>query len=55
LALIETWAGIALAYCTDWPATFWIVTLGCVGYVASAFVRRPARSGSTNLPTVTEK
>ena len=55
LALIETWAGIALAYRTDWPATFWIVTLSCVVYFASAFVRRTARSGSTNLRTLTGK
>ena len=32
LALAETWAGIALAYWTDAPTTFWIVLLGCAGY-----------------------
>ena len=32
LALLETWGGIALAYITDWPTTFWIVLLSCFGY-----------------------
>lgn len=40
LALVETWAGIALAYATDWPATFWIVLLSCSVYFASVIVRR---------------
>jgi zinc/manganese transport system permease protein len=40
LALIETWAGIALAYATDWPATFWIVLLSCAVYFASVVVTR---------------
>src|SRR6266498_280097 len=40
LALIETWAGIALAYVSDWPATFWIVLLSCAVYFASASIRR---------------
>jgi zinc/manganese transport system permease protein len=40
LALVETWAGIALAYATDWPATFWIVVLSCAAYFASVIVRR---------------
>jgi zinc/manganese transport system permease protein len=35
LALFETWAGIALAYWSDWPPTFWIVTLGCAVYFLS--------------------
>jgi zinc/manganese transport system permease protein len=33
LALADTWAGIALAYVTDWPSSFWIVLLGCAGYL----------------------
>ncbi len=36
LALLETWAGIALAYVTDWPTSFWIVSLGCLVYFLSA-------------------
>jgi zinc/manganese transport system permease protein len=35
LALGETWGGLALAYVTDWPTTFWIVALGGLGYFAS--------------------
>jgi zinc/manganese transport system permease protein len=35
LAVIETWGGIALAYLTDWPTTFWIVLLSCLVYGAS--------------------
>jgi zinc/manganese transport system permease protein len=35
LALSETWGGIALAYLTDWPTTFWIVLLSCLVYFLS--------------------
>jgi len=42
LALGETWVGIALAYVTDWPASFWIVLSSCLVYFASA-IKRPAR------------
>jgi zinc/manganese transport system permease protein len=35
LAVVETWGGIALAYLTDWPTTFWIVLLTCLGYFLS--------------------
>jgi zinc/manganese transport system permease protein len=35
LAVLETWGGLALAYVTDWPTTFWIVLLGCLVYFAS--------------------
>jgi zinc/manganese transport system permease protein len=35
LAVLETWGGIALAYLTDWPTTFWIVLLSCLVYFAS--------------------
>lgn len=41
LALAETWLGIALAYATDWPTSFWIVLLSCGAYFFSA-LRRPA-------------
>ena len=41
LALSETWLGIALAYVTDWPTTFWIVSLSCLVYFfATLFSRR---------------
>ena len=42
LALIETWVGIALAYFTDWPVTFWIVLVSCLVYFASAIKRAEA-------------
>jgi zinc/manganese transport system permease protein len=38
LALAETWGGIALAYVTDWPTTFWIVVTSCAAYAASAVI-----------------
>ena len=51
LALAGTWVGIALAYLTDWPTTFWIVVTSCAIYAATAFSglfrargRSPARS-----------
>jgi zinc/manganese transport system permease protein len=48
LALAETWGGIALAYATDWPTTFWIVLLSCLVYflslVKSPTAMRPPRN-----------
>jgi zinc/manganese transport system permease protein len=35
LALAETWSGIALAYLTDWPPTFWITVLSSLVYLLS--------------------
>ena len=46
LALIETWAGIALAYATDWPTSFWIVSLSCFVYFLS-LLNRPATAGAS--------
>ncbi len=39
LAIAETWGGIALAYVTDGPTTFWIVLLACLVYFASTLRR----------------
>jgi zinc/manganese transport system permease protein len=37
IGLIETWAGITLAYHTDWPSSFWIAALsGAVYFVSMA-------------------
>jgi zinc/manganese transport system permease protein len=52
LALVEAWGGIALAYHTDWPASFWITTLSALVYLVSTLPRptsvlpafRPKRS-----------
>jgi zinc/manganese transport system permease protein len=35
LALAEAWGGIALAYWTDWPSSFWITALSAAVYVAA--------------------
>jgi zinc/manganese transport system permease protein len=51
LALAETWAGIALAYWTDWPTTFWIVLLSCLVYFLSIAIHRlPLRGASRSAP-----
>jgi zinc/manganese transport system permease protein len=34
-ALLEAWSGIALAWFTDWPASFWITLLSALVYFAS--------------------
>ena len=40
LALTEAWAGIAIAYVTDWPSSFWITALSGGAYLlAVAAVR----------------
>jgi zinc/manganese transport system permease protein len=38
LAIAETWCGIALAYVSDWPPTFWITALSSVAYLLSLLV-----------------
>jgi zinc/manganese transport system permease protein len=35
LALTEAWAGITLAYYTDWPTSFWITALSAAVYFTS--------------------
>ncbi|EAY68039.1 ABC-type Mn2+/Zn2+ transport systems permease component [Burkholderia dolosa AU0158] len=40
-ALFEAWAGIALAYHTDWPTSFWITALSALVYGVS-LLRRTA-------------
>ena len=43
LAVAEAWGGIALAYETDWPSSFWITALSAgvyLGCVAAADFRR---------------
>ena len=39
-ALAEAWGGIALAYWTDWPTSFWIAALSAGVYGAAALIRR---------------
>jgi zinc/manganese transport system permease protein len=45
LALFEAWGGIALAYYTDWPASFWITTLSAAVYLLSAVPWAAAAQG----------
>ncbi len=39
LALAEAWGGIALAWFTDWPASFWITALSALAYGLSCLPR----------------
>ena len=39
LAMAQVWGGLALAYATDWPVSFWIVALGAAAYSAARAVR----------------
>ena len=43
LALGEAWLGIALAFYTDWPSSFWITALSGIAYFAAA-LPRPRRA-----------
>lgn len=43
LALIEAWGGIALAFYTDWPASFWITALSATVYLVTTLYR-PGRA-----------
>ncbi|MEX3555305.1 MAG: metal ABC transporter permease [Burkholderia gladioli] len=38
-ALAEAWFGVALAYYTDWPTSFWITALSALVYAASLMGR----------------
>ena len=42
LAIAETWVGIALAYVTDWPPTFWITALSSGAYLLSLLMPQSA-------------
>jgi zinc/manganese transport system permease protein len=46
LALAEAWAGIALAYYTDWPVSFWITLLSGLVYLATIVPIRHVSSAS---------
>ncbi|HUC10604.1 MAG TPA: metal ABC transporter permease [Stellaceae bacterium] len=48
LAVLETWGGLALAYVTDWPTTFWIVLLSCLAYFLSLL--RPVFASGVAAP-----
>jgi zinc/manganese transport system permease protein len=40
LALAEAWGGLALAYATDWPTSFWITALSGMVFFGGAGLRR---------------
>ena len=48
LALLEAWAGITLAFYTDWPSSFWITTLSAGVYFV-AVAHRTVLSMSPNF------
>jgi zinc/manganese transport system permease protein len=49
LALLEAWAGITLAFYTDWPASFWITALSAGVYLLAA-LPRPGRALQQTWP-----
>ena len=44
LALAEAWAGITLAFYTDWPSSFWITALSAGIYLFSTLLPRMLRT-----------
>jgi zinc/manganese transport system permease protein len=40
LALFQAWAGITLAFYTDWPSSFWITALSAGIYLLSMLPSR---------------
>ncbi len=46
LALLEAWSGIALAYYTDWPSSFWITALSAAVYLITTLPRPTDRLAS---------
>jgi zinc/manganese transport system permease protein len=42
LAVVEAWAGLTLAFYTDWPSSFWIAALSAVAYLLSLLPRMSA-------------
>jgi zinc/manganese transport system permease protein len=52
LALAEAWAGIALAYYTDWPVSFCIAILSALAYFGS--IVAPQWRGGSKLQSIRE-
>ncbi len=50
-ALAEAWAGIALAWWTDWPTSFWITALSGGAYLLACLPHRTGLVTSDVLPT----
>ncbi|MBV9782410.1 MAG: metal ABC transporter permease [Acidisphaera sp.] len=57
LAIAEAWLGIALAYWTDWPTSFWITALSAGAYLAASRKARGSaprpRQGPSSLHPLT--
>jgi zinc/manganese transport system permease protein len=47
LALIEAWGGLALAFYTDWPVSFWITALSGAVYFVSLWSGRGAGAAAS--------
>jgi len=39
IPLAEAWGGLTLAYCSDWPASFWIAALSGMLFFGGAAKR----------------
>jgi len=39
--LLQAWAGITLAFYTDWPSSFWITALSAGSYLLATVPRNP--------------
>ncbi|MBV8615948.1 MAG: metal ABC transporter permease, partial [Acetobacteraceae bacterium] len=50
LALAEAWAGLTLAFYTDWPSSFWITALSATVYLLSALPRLGWRREAAPAP-----
>src|SRR5580692_12643066 len=48
LALMEAWAGIALAFYTDWPSSFWITALSAGTYLLATLPRTSRKPAGTD-------
>lgn len=40
LAVATAWSGLALAFYTDWPTSFWITAIGSSAYIAATMISR---------------
>jgi zinc/manganese transport system permease protein len=52
IALIEAWLGIALAFYTDWPTSFWITSLSAGFYLVSRLPRQKRHHDSSSLDRI---
>ena len=55
LALAQAWIGIALAFYTDWPCSFWITALGALIYLLTVVPMRRALQPASWISTLVRK